>query len=203
MPPSRRPARVSDILIVVATTAVGLAIFNLVVAGVLWEKNLLGRLLQPPDHGWDSGAVVVRGVEWIGPTLPFTCAWSCTLIALRLRAPRPPARRLWRQPGLVACVAATIGLAWAALGLGAVLAVDRLFSDRLGSKPQVWLFHFLVEELFPYIGLAVAVAWIVLALTRQWTRPADWIDRFGRLLGGYWIVVGLVWACRRYLVILY
>src|SRR4051794_7772774 len=174
MPPTRRPARVSDILIVVAATAVGLAIYKLVVENILWDKDILGRLFTAPVV-WKSGLVVVRGVELIGPTLPFTCAWTCTLIVLRLRAPRPPAHRLWRQPGLVACIAAAIGLAWAAFGLGAVLLVDRMTSNTLVSNARLWLFHFLVEELFPYVGLAIATGWIVLALSRQWTRPVDWI----------------------------
>src|SRR5258708_5221948 len=36
---------------------------------------------------------------------------SYALILIRFRPPRPGRRRLWRQPGLAACVAATAGVA--------------------------------------------------------------------------------------------
>ena len=100
---------------------------------------------------------------------------------------------------MAACVASLVALVWASIALGGTLAVDRLASDTLSADPRRWLFHFIVEELFAYVGLAVASTWMALVLAGRWRRSADWIDRFGRILGVFWIISGLVWACRRYL----
>ena len=75
-------------------------------------------------------------------------------------------------------------------------------SDKLAADPKRWLFHYVVEELFAYVGLAVAAAWVGLALSGRWRHRVDWLDEFGRALGVFWIVAGMVWACRRYLGIL-
>jgi hypothetical protein len=36
-------------------------------------------------------------------------------------------------------------------------------------------------------GLAVAGAWLLLALTGSWVTEPTWIDRWGRVLGVYWL----------------
>lgn len=197
--PPRRPLTLADGMILIAASGIGLAVFQLILRTILGGNYRLENLATAPPGGWTTGQVIVRAVQWIGPTLPFVASWTCTLPILRMRPPRPSVRRCLRQPGMVACLAALIGLGWAAIGLAETLTVDRLTSDALAPTPLRWLFHFLLEELFAYVGLAVAASWIVLALAGRWRPAVDWIDRFGRVLGGFWIFTGLVWACRRYL----
>jgi len=43
------------------------------------------------------------------------------------------------------------------------------------------------------IGLAVATAWLTLALTQGWHPEPAWSDRLGRILGVCWII--LFFAC--------
>jgi len=43
-------------------------------------------------------------------------------IALRMRSPRPSWRRIWRQPGMAACLAAVFGWCWTVVAL--LLAMD-------------------------------------------------------------------------------
>jgi hypothetical protein len=42
------------------------------------------------------------------------------------------------------------------------------------------------------IGGTVAVAWTVLALSRNWESEASWVDRLGRVIGVSAIAVGLL-----------
>jgi hypothetical protein len=56
--------------------------------------------------------------------------------------------------------------------------------------------------MFAPIGLAVAVAWIFQALAGRWRPAPDWSDRIGRILGIYWIAVGLQYGCYEYVQLL-
>ena len=38
-------------------------------------------------------------------------------------------------------------------------------------------------------GLAVASAWLLLAIGKRWQSEPSWIDRLGRFMGFYWIVM--------------
>src|SRR4051794_14909421 len=197
--PPRRTLTLADGMILIAASAVGLSIFGVVVTFVLEGRLRLEEVLKAPQTGWSTGWVIVRPVQVIAPFIPFAAAWTVTVPILRMRAPRPPARRRLAQPGVVACYAALAGVVWAAIGLAGMLAADRLGANSLESAPERWLFHFVVEELFAYIGLSVAASWVGVALAGRWRRSADWIDRFGRMLGVFWILTGLLWAVRRYL----
>ena len=144
-----------------------------------------------------GGQVLVRMVRIVGPSLPFAAAWTAVLPLLSFRPPRPRLRRILGRPGTTACLAALVGLGWALAGLGGTLGVTRLVDGKpLNGN---WLFQFIVEELFAYVGLAVAAAWFAQAIVGRFRPVPDWLHRFGRALGVYWIVVGLAWACRRYL----
>ena len=196
---TRRTLTLADGMILIAASGVGLAVYQRVQDGILGGRSDLSMLMVAPPGGWTTGKVLIRAVQVIAPVLPFMASWTLTVPILRFRSPRPSPRRCLRQPGIVACLGAIAGFVWAAAGLAGTLAIDRGVSNALGPRPELWLFHIIVEELFPYVGLATGSALGARWLARPWTRPADWIDRFGRILGGFWIAAGLVWACRRYL----
>jgi hypothetical protein len=97
------------------------------------------------------------------------------LLLVRLRRPRPPIRRLLRQPGAVATLAVTFGYFWV-FGW-----MDRLRHGRLSLPCGIAV----------AVGGTVAIAWALLALSRQWHSEPSWIDRMGRLVGAAAIGVGL------------
>lgn len=40
---------------------------------------------------------------------------------------------------------------------------------------------------------SVAATWGVVALAGRWRSEPTWLDRAGRVLGGYWVVATLFW----------
>ena len=39
------------------------------------------------------------------------------------------------------------------------------------------------------VGFAIAACWLVLIVGRRWRPEPSWIDRCGRALGAYWILL--------------
>ena len=140
-------------------------------------------------------AVSLHACTWL---VPFAAAWSLLLPILRARPPRPPWRRVWRQPGMLACLAAGLGLLWGAAAYAAVSAIAWALPPR-PLPPYHWLQHFLAHGLFVYVGVAVAVAWVSLLVSGRWRRPADALDRLGRVVGATWLIIGFAWSVWVYL----
>lgn len=112
---------------------------------------------------------------------------TISLIPLRLWNSRRPLRRLGRQPGMVACCAVAMTLAFT--------LVQRAGSWWLGPVPGIAM----VERNYEMItlmwsvyrldrySLAVAGAWLALALSGRWRLGSDWLDHLGLILGVCWI----------------
>jgi hypothetical protein len=160
------------------------------------------------DHGvpdlqrWSTLEAIVTLSDVTVFLLPIVIPWTVLLVLLRMRSPRPPWRRIWRQPGMAACLAALFGCLWSVVVLMTLIA-----SMELGVLPHpkkmitadLWAQKFLSDEVFMYAGLAVAAAWLVQFLTGRWRKPVDWVDCLGRIVGVSWIFIGLVWTLHEYL----
>jgi hypothetical protein len=111
--------------------------------------------------------------------LSFTFLLSMTpaFFVVRLKRPRPGVSKLLGQPGMVAAVAMIFGLLWVTGSL------YRLFPElnTMTTAPIA-------------VGGSVALAWILLVLSRNWRPERGWIDRMGRFLGYAAIVNALVAA---------
>jgi hypothetical protein len=112
-------------------------------------------------------------------------ALTIALIPLRLRRPRP--RRPARQPGMIACCAVSLALAF-------ILAeqANHWLKPEPGpasSEPYYrtinLVFNLLRLDLY---SPAVAGAWLALALSGRWRPARDWLDWAGLALGVCWIV---------------
>lgn len=97
---------------------------------------------------------------------PFLVPLTLAVLILRLRKPRPSGSHLLCQPGFWGC-AAPVSAA--------------LVMPALGVYFGVWS--------VAIIPGSVVVAWIALALSRQWCNEKSWVDRAGRVVGTAWIIV--------------
>ena len=113
---------------------------------------------------------------------PWLASWTLAFLAIRLRKPRPRFRRLMRQPGMVACVAATVVMA-----VGAALATAVI--GTVGIPPLEDFYLKILPPLFDSAAIAVVAVWSAMALARRWKPEPGWIDRMGRVIGALWIIV--------------
>jgi hypothetical protein len=129
------------------------------------------------------------GLELVVPILaPLTCA----SIVLRSRPPRPSRRRVLCQPGLVACLAASMVFVFhlakriAAMAAWGLVSLSNPSSGNYFFGPSPYDDNELGEAA-AFAGVAVLGAWLTLAVGRRWRPEASWVDRLGRLLGLAWI----------------
>lgn len=140
----------------------------------------LARAIDPnglaPRHGY-----VLRWVFY-GPIPCLASAGALGLVTILLHRPRALRRRLLRQPGLVACA-----VSLASIGVAFVGNLGFLWS--LGVRPT--RFSLLsVDYWFACSGRTpefVIGAWLCLWITGRWRGGENWIDRAGRVVGGFWI----------------
>jgi hypothetical protein len=168
-----RPGRkftLADIMILVAVTAVGAMLVRIV----------LGSPLPYPTSR-------LAAVTWRYGRLasPFLLTFPAALLVMRARAPRPPARRVFRQPGTVACLVVLADV----LARGLLVAA-RSWLEQLMRWPVISSGDYVIRTLFS--GYSVALVWAAMGLTRTWRPEAGWIDRTGRAYGMLMITVWLL-----------
>jgi hypothetical protein len=190
--PPRRSFTVGDGIVLVAATAAAFALYGQSpVQTFLALRNVLREIWSSTVYfyPWKSAIfrslVLTQSLLWL--PLPIVTCWTFALAALRLVPPRPRLRRLARQPGTVACWAASFVLA-IEIALSLVI-LSGITNQRLGS-----LSHFIMSSagfrhMTSKVGFAVAAAWLTLALSGRWRAEPDWIDRAGRVLGAIWIAL--------------
>ncbi|WP_422927913.1 hypothetical protein [Singulisphaera sp. PoT] len=141
--------------------------------------------------GWTNVLVMTVGT---------LVAWTPAVLILRLRQPRPPLRRLSRQPGFAAGLAGVTTLGLGALAMALLLLVRfaregaRHAGRPLRAMPAHdphWWFQ-VVTYFAGIVGVAVIAAWILLAVSGRRRSSPSWLDLLGRLLGMCWIVLFVV-----------
>ncbi len=166
-----RPRRLTllDVMIVVASTALGLA-----------GARAIYPTMEPPK---------VKYLAWSfeGPPTVLVASWSLALLVLRAISPRPPRRRVVRQPGWLACASGSSAILLGMACHGAFNAVH--------SEPQagMWAIAGLWSVAIRLAPAFVIGAWAGLLLDGRWSNERSWIDRAGRLVGAYW-VAAFAWS---------
>jgi hypothetical protein len=189
MPPlPSKPVRrfnLGDAMILIAATAVGLGLMRTFAFEVIRDQRPINPRLDT------FGSRVVMQVALAAVVLtPLLAMLSVAVLILRLRRPRPLLRKLTRQPGMVASLAATIGVV-----LGLVVFLAYVYRVLIGDFESFG--EGVIMGAFP-IAYAVAAAWGVLAIQKRWRAERHWLDRLGRVLGAAWLfvlpclVIGLV-----------
>lgn len=172
----RRRFTIADGMILVASTALAL---------VAARSKIVDPSMPRTTWAW-----AVPNLTWVG--LAFTLA----LIPIRLGRPRPARDELWRQPGLLACVSVAIALLISILEQ--VVSISTFAMRRPNISLRGEFGPILEETIYRLPGqaiLVIAASWTILALGGRWKAERGWIDRAGRVIGVYWIVINLVSWC--------
>lgn len=176
-----RPFTIADAMILIAATAVGLA----------WSLSfwkLFSATIKPFDGTW--AAVQQKVGEFTIPTMPCLICGTVALLIVRLRAPRPSWRRMSRQPGASASLAASLtilGTLFVTLGIVTyVVSRDGVPLGFWAMLPSVLMEFFVYFA--PFVGFGVGIAWAMLGIQRRCRCETSWIDRMGRVMGVLWIV---------------
>jgi hypothetical protein len=171
---TRRRFTLLDVMILVAVTALAFA-----AARVAWGATI--RAFQGDSRNQERAYPDAFG--W------FALVESVGLIPLFLSRPRPPVRRLARQPGMVASVAVASTFGFLAVGELAV-AVGAWLLSRPGFLDTTHVIWHLSSPLF--IGPAVAACWLSQVLGWGWRPEPNWPDRLGRFWGVVWIALAFI-----------
>ena len=137
------------------------------------------------------------GLEINVSLVPLVLCLSAAILLLAMKKPRPNMRRAFRRPGIAACTVALVYAVLSAIGYAVFLhfsyALDRaVFDDQ--SSAMLWI-RIGMQPIF-LVGGAIASVWIVMGLSGTWRAERSWIDRAGRALGVYWILLSVFfgWA---------
>jgi hypothetical protein len=165
------------------TRKFGLADFMITIAalgaGLAWHRTYVDGM----HSGYFRSAGIMRwsrDSQLASQWTPFLVWTTAAVLIFRLRAPRPPWRRLRRQPGLIACVSALAAVLYSlVVGLYKMMELyARLLQGSLATNVAMTLEN---------TGLVVAAAWMSLLLSGRWVAEPSWIDRAGRICGVLWI----------------
>jgi drug/metabolite transporter (DMT)-like permease len=105
------------------------------------------------------------------------------LIVIRLLPPRPPRRRLLREPGFIACIGCWIGV------LCHLLDASYSIYTEFEGTTLLWSLGYACDE--PGIRAGILAPWLFLGLSGHFRRPKDWVDWSGSVVG-ILLVMGLV-----------
>jgi hypothetical protein len=166
--PSTRRLKLSDLAILIASTSVGLWVVR-----TAHENRFVDRPDLPTHWSWKIGL----------EASPFLLTTSAGLLMARLLAPRPGPRVIFRQPGVMACLAILAG--WA---LGVAFRVGHIQVARLHGFGLNYSLDSYLAIVMDTGGL-VAASWVTLALAGAWRPESSWIDRSGRFLGVFTIIL--------------
>lgn len=168
--PVRKPT-LSVLTIFVAAMALGFAAIRDVLPGALHILPTSPSVRSSIPHPMLEGSILILA-SWPLPAM----ATVALLLLIRLRAPRPTLRRLARQPGDVACLAAAVvGLSHALIHLAFFLKIGD--STDLRSTTVI------------PIGVAVSSTWSTFLAGGRWKTQHDLSDRPGRVFGCHWIAM--------------
>ena len=184
--PATRRFTVSDGMVLIAATAVGLGATRAV---GLHVRGAIER---------DDSVIIKLTLSFVGLFL------TLALLVLRLWKPRPGLRILFRQPGFAGCFAVSVTIAIRLLmicgdyleRLALVGPIPSFFWDFFSYNVLIWSPIIDVSTACP-----IAAVWLVMALGGRWEMEPGWVDRAGRALSCFWLVAALIFRVVKWLIV--
>jgi hypothetical protein len=169
---------VLDAMVLIAATGIALVPIRL----YLWEN------WHFPEN-WSASEIMLMGLEANLILIPPALALTLALWLLRLKQPRPRLRHVFRQPGLAACTTTLVFTIANLLSFFIHITINNTFPSFDSDDLLLWMRIGMVPIFLS--GGAVAAVWIVLWLSESWRAEPSWIDRAGRVLGVYWVLLSV------------
>jgi hypothetical protein len=170
---ARLNINIVDAMALIAATACGLA-----------SVSLIPALMDP-------GIFIIYKHSGQYPLLVGTItllAWTVSPLIPTLNKRRGVPNCRTEEPGIIACIAVVASLPIliiANLGYGlALLTLNRYL------ELYAWIIGPILASA-SYSGIAVAAAWITLAVAGQWRSVMSWSDFWGRTVGILWIILSM------------
>jgi hypothetical protein len=192
--PATRSLYLSDLIVLLGATAVGLAALRFFAGDLEELRRELSESWNTLDLSADSKRSLGRGVATcfalvMTVLVPICWAWTLAMVPLFLRPPRAPLCRLACLPGAIACFSASCALVLPLFGLlylaiAGAGALPTTNYESVEFRRVIALVFLAVPAL---AGFAVAGAWLAIVLGRRYEPEPSWLDRVGRVLGAYWI----------------
>jgi hypothetical protein len=136
-----------------------------------------------------SGKVTAPGVRLAGLAIHYTAPVLLTVslaaFAVALRPPRPPLRRLAREPGFVALAVVVLSFSYYATHFVLRLVANYRSTPSLFGTHYLWM---LANGLLS-TGWDIAIAWTVLALQGNWRRLPAATGVLGVAIGILYIAI--------------
>jgi hypothetical protein len=169
------------------TVADGMALLGATAVGFAAARRApMAEMSVPLTVPWD--VAFVTG-SYLG------LSWTAALLVLSLRRPRLGRRELFRRPGAAACIAIVLAAAWGGISVACEVASEAQVNPGWGVRLVPFNAWNLIADACAAVGpgaaLAVTAVWTVMALGGRWEPDRSWTDRAGRLLGAYWVGMGL------------
>jgi hypothetical protein len=185
-----RPRRFTlcDAMVLVAAVGLGLMLSR---TWSYYAEKLTGPLkhLAAVGHPWLPSMIYNIIALW-----PVVAMVAPALLLLRLRQPRPPARRLFAPPGVAACMVATVIMALECVedslySIAFTLAYHEPGAPFPESAATTLALSATGAFLTTRVSYGIAAAWVAIAIARRWRAEPSWIDRAGRVVGCLWLLL--------------
>jgi hypothetical protein len=196
---STRRFRLVDLVVIVAASAFSLWLYRICISNQsLLRFPMEIRTLQ--DLSMMRGGFLYR-IDWLF-AIGFTVVGpgGAALIILGLFRPRPLLRERFRQPGLLACLAASTIVARAVVDVEiGSQATYQLLGYRFLEESSKYVLPQIAWNIFPHgtwngdlVPTAVAACWLTLWISGVWARSTDWVEKAARVVGAYWFLAWMV-----------
>jgi hypothetical protein len=165
-----------DAMFLVGVTAVGLA----------WNRFSM-KDFNTYNYPWNRISLNIKYFNyamWV--LVPHLALWSLAILAIGLLRGRHRFSELVRRPGLAACGAAALAIAF-----DAAWYVPFKIAHPNGILPGIAILRYVDT-----VSFAIAGAWLVLTAGALWEAEAHWHDRVGRALGVAWLLVTVAFHAR-------
>lgn len=197
-----RPFTMGDLMILIAGIAAGMAEGIAQVNSWSHPKIFVysGGLKMPVEIDLATLSWDTRLYLCFGSSITILAPLFLALFICRLLRPSPRLRDLTRQPGAVALAISALHPA-SEMALHGVAHGFRVAWDWSLSRPvqansglaDTWRTRWGGSQ--HELGPMIAACWFLLVLSGRWRVEPSWIDRAGRCVGVYWILIHLVQTC--------